>query len=576
MKNLISFFFLSLTFLNLSGQTNIISTNALAEDIMKGNYDPSTYLPSVILDHPDTIVGGINKLVSADSLKSYIIQLASFKNRNTGADTISGSTGMGAARRWVNQKFQEFSAGSENRLITSYLQFNQSICSMTQHKNIFCVLPGLDTTDKSIIIIEGHIDSRCSAVCDLDCNAEGVEDNASGTALVIELARIMSRYSYKNTIVFLVTIGEEQGLFGAKAFANYVYSKQIKVKAVLNNDVIGGIICGKTSSAPSCPGYNHIDSTQVRLFSFGGFNSPNKGLARYIKLQYREELLSIVNVPMQISIMSAEDRTGRGGDHIPFREKGYPAMRFTSANEHGNASNSTGYDDRQHTEEDILGVDIDGDMVIDSFFVDFNYLSRNAVINGVAAGMIAIGPQQPDLILGVGENSLVVEITGATQYPAYRIGVRTTGNDFDTIYTTQSLITSIPVNENAYYQVSVAAVDENGIESLFSREERTYAALGMKEKIEGKKAIELLPNRPNPFDESTIISIMINNPVLINDAYIQVKDLKGKEVKRIPVQLEEGMNEVLYEHGYNVTGTYLYSLVINGKVIESRKMQFIN
>jgi hypothetical protein len=557
-------------------QTSIISTNPVAEEIMKGNYNPSDYLPQVVLNRPDSIVKGINRQVSSEILKENIIKLASFRNRNTGADTLSQTTGIGAARRWVFDKFNEYSADSDNRLVSSYLQFNRSICNRSQHRNIFCVLPGSDLQDKSIIVIEGHIDSRCAGVCDINCVAEGVEDNASGTALVMELARVMSKYTFKNTIVFLVTIGEEQGLFGAKAFADYAVSKGISIKAVLNNDVIGGIICGQTSSAPSCPNYNHIDSTQVRLFSHGGFNSPSKGLARFVKLQYKEELLPIVSVPMQVSIMSAEDRSGRGGDHIPFREKGFAAIRFTSANEHGDASNGPGYNDRQHTETDILGADTNGDNEIDSFYVDFNYLARNAVINGVAAGLIAVGPQTPQFELNEGLNTLVVDITSQTQYSKYRIGVRTLDNDWDTLYTTESLSTPIPITENIPYYVSVASVDDKGIESLFSKEETKMGALGIKAEGSEGKAFELLQNRPNPFDESTIISVLVNNLSEVKSAYIQVKDINGKPVKKIPINLKQGINEVLYEHGYNATGTYIYSLFVNGKLIQTRKMQFIN
>src|SRR5690606_26787008 len=115
-----------------------------------------------------------------------------------------------------------------------------------------------------------------------------------------------------------------------------------------------------------CPGENEIDSTRVRLFSQGSFNSPHKGLVRYIKLQYRERILPFAAVPMTVTIMSAEDRTGRSGDHIPFRQNGYTAMRFTSAHEHGDAHvTQPGYDDRQHTSGDVLGVDTDHDSVID-------------------------------------------------------------------------------------------------------------------------------------------------------------------------------------------------------------------
>ena len=209
---------------------------------------------------------------------------------------------------------------NENRLVPGYLQFDRDICGVSQHRNVVGVLPGADPSDPSFIIIEGHMDSRCDTPCDIDCQAEGVEDNASGTALVIELARVMSKYTFDHTLVFMATIGEEQGLYGADAFATHAVQTDLQVKAVLNNDIVGGIICGKTSSAPSCPGEGLIDSTQVRLFSSGA-STIHKGLARFIKLEYAEELASIVDVPMMLTIMSAEDRTGRGGDHIPFRQK---------------------------------------------------------------------------------------------------------------------------------------------------------------------------------------------------------------------------------------------------------------
>ena len=281
----------------LRAQTNITSTNPLAEQIMLGTYNPATYTPVTILNNPDTIARGINTRVSPDSLHAYLEVLRTFKNRNTGSDTISTTKGIGAARRWVYSKFQQFGPPG-GRLIPSYLQFNLAICGQSQHRNIFAVLPGLDTSDKSIVVIEGHIDSRCAGLCDTACLAEGMEDNGSGTALVMELARVMSRYSYNHTIVFLIVIGEEQGLYGGKAFADYAVQKGIPVRATFNDDVIGGIICGKTSSPPGCPGLNNIDSTHVRLFSFGGFNSPHKGLARFVKLEYAEMIKPYAVVPM--------------------------------------------------------------------------------------------------------------------------------------------------------------------------------------------------------------------------------------------------------------------------------------
>lgn len=560
----------------LFSQTNIICTNPLAEQVMLGNYNPQTYLASNIINFPDSIFTGINARINPDSLKNYIIKLASFKNRNTGSDTVSQQKGVGAARRWVYTKFQEFSSANENRLIPSYLQFDLSICGMTRHRNIFAVLPGMDTTDKQVIFVEGHMDSRCEGLCDTACNAQGVEDNASGTALVLELARVMSKYSYNHTIVFIVTIGEEQGLYGADAFADYVQNKGILVKGVQNNDVIGGIICGQTSSPPSCPSLNDIDSTQVRLFSFGGFNSKPKGFARFIKLEYKENLLPFVSVPMQVSVMSPEDRTGRSGDHVPFRQHGYNAMRFTSANEHGDANvSNVNYADRQHTVRDTLGMDTDNDQVVDSFFVDFNYLARNAVINGNSIGMLGIGPKTPNMTATViAANTVKIQITQQTQYAVYRLGVRSTTNDWDSVYTMNGTVDTFYISNPGNHFFQAMSVDTNGIESLPSQE-YLINMTGVPEDLP-VTSIELLQNKPNPFDEATYISVLVNDPQNYSGAYISVTDITGKEVQKLEIRLNLGINEVLYTHGYGMCGVYTYTLVVDGRPVQSRQMIFAN
>ena len=562
---------------NSFAQTNIISTNPLAEKIMQGNYNPETYKAIKVLNLPDTIAKGINKRISADSLKAYLEVLRTFKNRNTGSDTVSKTTGIGAARRWVYSKFLQFSKANENRLIASYLQFDQLICSQYQHRNMFAVLPGSDTTDKSIIIIEAHIDSRCKDVCDTACVAEGMEDNGSGTALVLELARVMCKYSYNHTIVFLLTIAEEQGLNGAEAFADYVQLKGIKVKAVLNNDVIGGVICGKTASQPGCSGAGLVDSLNVRLFSLGGFNSFYKGLARYTKLQYNTRVKPIAKVKMNVNIMTPEDRTGRGGDHIPFRQHNYTAIRLTAANENGNADvTNVNYSDRQHTSSDILGADKDGDKKIDSFFVDFNYLARNTVINGCTAGMIGISPLSPDFTLATDwVSKLTVTITQQTQYQKYKVGVRTTTNDWDTVYTFTGTSFTFSVSNPATYIVSVCSMDGKGVESLFSKETQTKIS-GIDELNKPQQPVELLQNKPNPSDAATMITVVVNTFEKYKDAYISINDLTGKEIRRIEIELTNGINEVQYDHGYHQSGTFIYTLVIDGKPVETRRMVFAN
>lgn len=569
---------LTICFSSIYGQTSIICTNPIAENVMVGDYDPADYAATDIIDDHDEIIQGIQERINPDSLKSYLMQLSAFGNRNTGSDTVSDVFGMGATRRWAHAFFETVSAENDNRLIPGYLQFNQTICGMTQHRNTFAVLPGTNPDEHEVILIEGHVDSRCAGACDTECDAHGMEDNGSGSALVLELARVMSKYTYENTIVFMLTTGEEQGLFGANAFSQFCVDENIPIKGVLNNDVIGGIICGETSSAPSCPGLNEIDSTQVRFFTEGGFNSKHKQLARFIKLQYKEELLPLVTVPMELTVMSAEDRVGRGGDHIPFRQDGYRAMRFTSAHEHGDAGVGGDYHDRQHTSDDILGVDTNGDMELDSFFVDFNYLARNAVINGVGASMMAIGPKTPDFRIETFDGpGIIVRISDETGYDQYRVGLRTETNDWDSVYVLDGILDTIYPPETDNYIISVASVDEFGIESLFSHEIAFLnSELSLEENESVAQPFELLQNRPNPFDEATIIGVKLSRDIDYKKAFIVIHDLEGKELEQLPIELSSEMNEVLYRHGYGQLGTFIYSLVIDGKMEASRRMIFAN
>jgi hypothetical protein len=377
----------------------------------------------------------------------------------------------------------------------------------------------------------------------------------------------------------MVTIGEEQGLVGAEAFSLYVKNNKIPLRAVLNNDVIGGVICGQTSSPPSCSGFNTIDSTSVRLFSSGGFNSAHKQLARFIKLQYLENILPIAKVPMNVRIMAPEDRSGRGGDHIPFREKGYASMRFTAANEHGDASNGPNYTDRQHTSDDILGVDTDADGEVDSFFVQFNYLARNAVINGNAAAIAARNVPTPVSFTAIRSNAgiIIVNIVDTANTGAYRIALHTVGHDWDTVYTlTGATEGTFPAPPTGGLYVSVAAMDDQGAESLFSGEKLIFITGTTEPGMEEQKSVRLLPNRPNPFDEATWISFWVDQMPEYRQAAIQIVDLQGKIIEQIPVRLQAGHNEVLYTHGYGVRGTFAYALQIDGKVVDTRQMVFAN
>lgn len=579
--------------------TNISCTSAEAAAAMRGEHDPADYAASEVIDAHDAIICDLRSAVHADSLKAYLMRMDAFGTRHTYSDTVSNTTGIGAARRWAFGKFQEFSAANEGRLIPAYLQFDYpntpgSCGPGAAWRNVLAVLPGSNTTAHGTILIEAHFDSRCADNCDPACYAPGAEDNGSGSALVLELARVMSRYTFAHTLVFMLTTGEEHGLLGAAAMAQYCSAQGIPIKGVLNNDVIGGILCGETSSPPSCAGPGAVDSLQVRIFSDGNANAGNRGMARTIKMYYQEKLQAHVPVPMNISIMEREDRVGRGGDHIPFRQAGYRSVRFTAANEHGNGNPvSKDYQDRQHTETDVLGVDTDGDLVVDSFFVDFNYLQRNAVINGVTATLLSQGPASPSFELFDEPAGLRIAIAPQAEASAFRVGVRglNANSDFDALYRTTDLSFPIPgLQANRGYYISVAAIDANGIMSPFSNERIGLndadtpaaeqdalpyaiecAAIGIGERTATAFGALLLPCRPNPSSTGTTFAVEFQAGHRFQQALIVVHDALGRERARIPLPTSPGLHTRPFDMPL-AAGVYPYSLVIDGQVVAVRSL----
>jgi len=575
-----------------SGET---VTSTEVNKILLGNYTPANYQATSVITDPATISAGLLNDISPDSLKAYLIMLNSFQNRNTFSDTNSSTFGIGAARRWVLSKFQQYSAANDDRLRSAYLTFTYnpssascgSTSSINKHADVIAVLPGSQTTNKSLIIIEAHMDSRNSSNCDVTGSAPGIGDNATGTALVLELARVMSKYTFRNTILFAVVTGEEQGLIGSTALANYLSNNNVLIKAVNNNDVSGGVFCGHTSSAPSCPFYGDIDSTDLRIFSKGDINSPDKQWARYIKLEYKEQLLSQVTVPANIEVMEPEDRTGRGGDHQAFTKIGYTAVRFTQANEDGNASNGSGYSDRQHNIRDSLGHYNSSTHSIDSIYVNTNYLARNALVNGNSLAMVALGPDTISMTGTLWSANTIKVMFSPANSPAYRVAVRSATNDWDTVYTVtgaSSAVLKVPYSSNTTFYVSAAAMDADGTESQFSTEYVLSTGLFVLERPPdsahstagdpGNYGIRLMPNRPNPFDEATMIAVSSGTDAYADRCCLQISSMDGRLVERIPVHLQKGLNQMVFNHGFGVSGVYICSLVIDGLPVQSTKMIF--
>ena len=562
-------------------QTNVTLSNPEAASILIGNYDPALYMPSNIINDPDSILHGVVDGISKDTLLGYLMHIDSYYQRNTGSDTTRDDYGIGAVRRWIFQKFGEFSAGQENRLVVSYMDFDLAICGQSHHRNVLAILPGLDTTRKDFLLVEGHFDTRCENACDTSCYTPGMEDNGSGTVLVMELARVMSRFAFDHTIVFANVTGEDQGLYGAKAFARYAWENTLPIMAVFNNDVIGGIICGATSSPPSCPYQNHIDSTNVRIFSYSpgndsSFNSIHKQLVRYIKLHQEEDINPLLETPMTINIINREDRVGRSGDHIPFRERGYRAIRFCSQNEHGNGTGTP--PDRQHSVRDVLGLDLSvpPDGILDTFFVDMGYLRRNTISNGVNLGYLAISPPPPQPEFNPLPDGVEITMTGNdTIYQHYRVGIRSKGSGTLYFHTVLTFIDSIHfiiqgLDPEKEYYFSVMNV-ENGVESLIS-DEFKVVTVGLNEHLKKNWGIWMEQNYPNPVTGGTTVCINLETGQHYSDIMLILKNPAGKVIQRMPVELSQGTNNVRVNPNMGYRGLLLCSLVVDGVVVQTRKM----
>jgi hypothetical protein len=408
------------------------------------------------------------KEVSADSLQSYIKQMVAFGTRNTLSTQTNPKRGIGAARVWVLNKFNEFAKQSNGRLTavidtTTYKADGKRVDSNIILGNVVATLKGTDPNDKRIFLISGHLDNMRTNVMDRVNDAPGANDDGSGSAAVIECARIMSKHSFPATIIFITVSGEEQGLLGAAYMANKMKAANVNIEAVLNNDIMGSNNTSET---------NIIDNTRIRVFSEGlsvldtgriarnirqlGLENDGKArqLARYIK-EVGERYVENIEVVM----VYRNDRFLRGGDHTPYVENGYAAVRFTEMNENF-----------YHQHQDVRlekGIQY-GDL---PEFMDFEYLRKNTAINLSNLANLAKAPAMPE--------EVKIDVKKLTNYSylywkqpktgiakGYYILMReTTSAVWQKKFFTTELEFKLPYSKDNYF-FAVQSVGNDGNESL--------------------------------------------------------------------------------------------------------------
>ncbi|MGH2568389.1 MAG: M28 family peptidase [Bacteroidota bacterium] len=339
------------------------------------------------------LVERIVKEISADSIKAVVEKLVSFGTRHTLSDTASPTRGIGAARRWIKSEFERYAQNSGGRMT---VEFHETIvppsARVPSPRNVVNIVATLDpdrthhTMPQRILVIGGHYDTRASNPLDSVSSAPGANDDGSGTAVTMELARVMAKYRFDASIAFIAFAGEEQGLLGATAWAEMAKKNNWNIEAVFNNDIVGSSVGGDGTKENRyvrlfSEAFSPVDTGSVyrQRIALGHENDGgSRSLARYIK-----EIAERYNPNFGVKLVYRLDRFSRGGDHRPFHQLGYSAARFSVAMENY---------DWQHQDVRVESGKEYGDLVK---FMDFEYCVNVARANAAALATLAGAPAPP-------------------------------------------------------------------------------------------------------------------------------------------------------------------------------------
>lgn len=435
---------------------------------MKWNILIYFFVCNLVYTQTDPKLFHIIETISSERLKKDIETLAQFGTRNTFSDTLSQTRGIGAARRWIKKEFDQINADCKNCMDVFYQKDfvttndGERVPKDTWIVNVVAVQRGTKFPNR-YIIMTGDIDSRNSDTMDYVGDAPGANDNASGMAGTLEAARVLSKYKFENSIVYLGLSGEEQGLFGGKGFANYAKSKNWEIIGVLNNDMIGniegidGIIDNKTFrifSEPTPANETEKERTNRRFYG-GEIDGNSRQLARYI-----HKITSIYMPEMNPMLVYRLDRFGRGGHHRPFNDIGIAGVRIMEAHENYN---------RQHQNIRLENGIAYGDVLEG---VNFEFVRKLTAVNAInLASLASASPEPKNVFIG-----------GAVQ-PSTKLKWEASNDDSILGYKIYWRLTTSPQweyskfvgNVNEYelknividnYYFGVASVSKNGYESV--------------------------------------------------------------------------------------------------------------
>jgi len=407
--------------------------------------------------------------ISRDNIEKSVRKMVSFHTRHNMSNQNDPKEGIGAAWNWVKSEMSKNIPASEGRLEVKFEDYTvggngQRIPHQLNLKNVIATLKGTDPDDERIIVVSAHLDSRAALDSDSTGYAPGANDDGSGVAAILELVRIMSARKFSATIVFMAVSGEEHGLFGARFMASKAKKENWNIIAMLNNDMIGNGGSSETLLndnmrvrvfSEGVPAYETEQMAKLRKYTSGENDSRARQLARYIK-ETGERYVEQLNV----SLVFRNDRFGRGGDHTPFCQEGFTAVRICEYNENY---------DRTHKIPALVNGIQEGDL---PEYVDYEYVRKNAGINLATIANLALAPYEP-VNCGIETGGLTNKTTLRWESPSK--GVKPTGyyilmrETYQPLWEKKIFVTgneaTLPYSKDNYF-FGIQSVDAQGHESI--------------------------------------------------------------------------------------------------------------
>ncbi|MFI5548882.1 M28 family metallopeptidase [Streptomyces sp. NPDC051738] len=363
---------------------------AAPESPAADNPPPTGDHPPATAQRPTRELRTLLREIDPARIEATTRKLVSFGTRHTLSVQDDPVRGIGAARDWLAAELRSYAAASGGRMTVELQSYVQEpaprIPTATRITNVIATLRGAVTPDR-VYVVSGHYDSRVTDVMDATSDAPGADDDASGVAVVLELARVMAKRRPASTIVFAAVAGEEQGLYGAAHLAQQLKSSGADVQAMFTNDIVGSSTADDGTRDPytirlfaeGVPSSETPEEAATRRSVGGENDSPTRQLARFVADVAENDATA-----MNIRVIYRRDRYRRGGDHIPFLERGYPAARFTEPAE-----------DFAHQHQDVR-VDETGKQYGDlPEFCDFAYTARVARVNAATLWTLSQAPGTP-------------------------------------------------------------------------------------------------------------------------------------------------------------------------------------